>query len=798
MKVGRRALWKQTLWPVLVLLLGLLMLPAQAAEVDEVTGKRWILPVTNYTSLGCEYGCECKPYHVDGHPGYDLRGSKGTPVVAARSGIVEKYWNKCTQSHINKGTDCSSKGGNYVKIRHQGTEANCYTVYYHMTAAVVKKGDYVEQGDIIGFVGSCGNASGNHVCFEYHNGKDQRTEFVNTIVDQQTAVNYAATYKPSLRVTTKDAKIYDRVKKSLRSEVGVIPEGEEILCTIIQEGYGFVEYGGMKGWVYIPGNTEFLKSAVQLDYYKNEGTGRMSNTTHLCGEEIKLPKNQFTRSGYIFKGWLVFKPYSKEWLYTDGSSYKWWKKDAQDTGWVRAQFADGDTLPGTIDMKTNAQAVVQLWATWSKADAAQYTVRYDPNGGEGVMADSAGTAGVVERISPCAFTKEGSSFVGWTASRQSDGKMLYRTETGSSKWMTAEEGENLTLYQYADGGITTSPTSVNGDVITLHAQWAAAALTLNPENGEAPWYLDVQAGSPLGALPIPRRSGYYFLGWFTEKTGGEQVISLDRQGDWDSLYAQWLPHEARPILDRYVSRPYTGNQYAQALSHLLVASGQQPDETYTAARCYAQLEEAGMVASGGGVQNNEFAASGFLERFAPELTWEERVTAASYEEYVARLAELQAQGYYFLVKLQRSETQSQWCYLYEADGESLLVVCDGMLADAAEICQEITSTNAFLYHGSDFYSERPSMKGVYTAEGSQVQIALDCGMAGLQAGDYDLYAAFYLENGRMAECRQGRVTLDAYLRGSFSLPAVGAFDSCRVFLVDQGMPLCQAIEVQPG
>ena len=62
-------------------------------------------------------------------------------------------------------------GGNCIKIKHNSTYE---TVYAHMSkfARGIKKGKIVKQGDIIGYVGSTGLATGPHVCFRFwRNGR---------------------------------------------------------------------------------------------------------------------------------------------------------------------------------------------------------------------------------------------------------------------------------------------------------------------------------------------------------------------------------------------------------------------------------------------------------------------------------------------------------------------------------------------------------------------------------------------------------------------------------------------------
>lgn len=95
-------------------------------------------------------------YKVRPHKGTDFAAAIGTPIIATASGTV---------------TESTRRGGNgkYVKIKHNGTYS---TQYLHMKAQNVKKGDYVKQGDVIGWVGMTGNTGGPHVCYRFwKNGK---------------------------------------------------------------------------------------------------------------------------------------------------------------------------------------------------------------------------------------------------------------------------------------------------------------------------------------------------------------------------------------------------------------------------------------------------------------------------------------------------------------------------------------------------------------------------------------------------------------------------------------------------
>jgi murein DD-endopeptidase MepM/ murein hydrolase activator NlpD len=85
------------------------------------------------------------------HLGTDYAAPSGTPIVAVGDGVV-------TQSAYTQGN------GKYVKIRHNNTYE---TQYLHMSRRAVSVGERVRQGQVIGYVGSTGLATGPHVCFRF-------------------------------------------------------------------------------------------------------------------------------------------------------------------------------------------------------------------------------------------------------------------------------------------------------------------------------------------------------------------------------------------------------------------------------------------------------------------------------------------------------------------------------------------------------------------------------------------------------------------------------------------------------
>ena len=85
------------------------------------------------------------------HKGTDFAAAIGTPILATANGTVI--------ASARRGGN-----GNYVKIKHNSTYS---TQYLHMRKRLVKKGDYVKQGDVIGTIGMTGNTSGPHVCYRF-------------------------------------------------------------------------------------------------------------------------------------------------------------------------------------------------------------------------------------------------------------------------------------------------------------------------------------------------------------------------------------------------------------------------------------------------------------------------------------------------------------------------------------------------------------------------------------------------------------------------------------------------------
>lgn len=103
-------------------------------------------------SLSSSYGMRVHPItgRVARHNGIDIPAPRGTPIYATADGVVGR-------AQVLGGY------GNYVEINHgNGIE----TRYGHMSRYSVRSGQQVKKGEVIGYVGSTGRSTGNHLHYE--------------------------------------------------------------------------------------------------------------------------------------------------------------------------------------------------------------------------------------------------------------------------------------------------------------------------------------------------------------------------------------------------------------------------------------------------------------------------------------------------------------------------------------------------------------------------------------------------------------------------------------------------------
>lgn len=122
----------------------------------------FLWPVPGYYRVSSEYGYRWGTLHK----GIDISSSgiKGAEITAANSGEVIFVYNSCTHNYgKSKSCGCGGGYGNYCIVDHGGGYT---TLYGHATEIIVKVGDKVTTGDVLGYVGSTGYSTGWHLHFE--------------------------------------------------------------------------------------------------------------------------------------------------------------------------------------------------------------------------------------------------------------------------------------------------------------------------------------------------------------------------------------------------------------------------------------------------------------------------------------------------------------------------------------------------------------------------------------------------------------------------------------------------------
>lgn len=128
-------------------------LPLQETESVDSKQKQWISSYSSITyplksiKITSPYGYRRDPFtgKLSWHNGLDLR-AKNEPAYAMMDGIVEKV-----------GYD--NRSGNYVTLRH----GNYRVSYCHLSSIIVRKGEYVYPGIIVGVTGNTGRSTGSHL-----------------------------------------------------------------------------------------------------------------------------------------------------------------------------------------------------------------------------------------------------------------------------------------------------------------------------------------------------------------------------------------------------------------------------------------------------------------------------------------------------------------------------------------------------------------------------------------------------------------------------------------------------------
>lgn len=135
--------------------------------INSNTGLQW--PVSGFFGISAGYKSN-DAVHRGNHNGIDIAGGgiAGQPIRAIADGYVTLVNNGCSHNYSKYGNCCGNGYGNYATINHgtlniNGSSANYVAYYAHAQKIIVSNGQYVKQGDIIGYVGTTGWSTGYHL-----------------------------------------------------------------------------------------------------------------------------------------------------------------------------------------------------------------------------------------------------------------------------------------------------------------------------------------------------------------------------------------------------------------------------------------------------------------------------------------------------------------------------------------------------------------------------------------------------------------------------------------------------------
>ena len=246
--------------------------------------------------------------------------------------------------------------------------------------------------------------------------------------------------------------------------------------------YGWKTADGAEASAIMPAEDTDLYVSLTREYTvyfdPNGGQGAMDPMNAVYGNEFKLNANTFTYEGYRFIGWNT-KADGTGVSYDDAATVKNLTEEGSVTlyaQWVKLNqfvatfvadgeivakvvFEEGDTALKYVPRVPNKTGYYGKWEKYTLANrdivieaiytAKTYTVRYDANGGEGVMAIDIFAYDLNEYLAANAYTREGYVFAGWN---------------------TEKDGSGFT---YADKALVRNLTDLNG--IVLYAQWTKLA-----------------------------------------------------------------------------------------------------------------------------------------------------------------------------------------------------------------------------------------------------------------------------------------------------------------------------------
>ena len=258
-----------------------------------------------------------------------------------------------------------------------------------------------------------------------------------------------------------------------------------------------------------------ISYSINFDIGDGSWTSSSPTNNTQYDKAINVPAPQ-PPTGYTFAGWTSGTNFNSS-TAQSGTS------ETSTTSW------SGSLTKNTYfkNLTTNNGTTVTLVANYTPNS---YYIRFNGNGNTGgSMSDQLMTYDKSANLTDNGFTKTGYDFVGWATS--ASGNKVYNDKANV---------KNL--------------ASAQGDIYNLYAVWSPAkyTVTFDPNEGSvSPTTKSVTYDSTYGDLPIPTRAGWIFIGWYTTKDGGTQVLSNTKvqTAKAHSLFAHWQDTWASHVVD---------------------------------------------------------------------------------------------------------------------------------------------------------------------------------------------------------------------------------------------------------
>lgn len=192
--------------------------------------------------------------------------------------------------------------------------------------------------------------------------------------------------------------------------------------------------------------------------------------------------------------------------------------------------AEGNILAGVIEFEEDTM----IYAKWKYENV---TFKFNANGGTGTMSNFTTKYSNNENLPANTFTKTGYNFVGWKRKDPAYGQEETKVYVDKSKVLDVSpdgEGGTIELIAQWDGKESTVTYDATGGTVTPSTHIVKYDYKYGQnENGVA------------RELPVPERTGYDFVGWFTASSGGTQITknSTVNKTSNHTLYAQWTPRK---------------------------------------------------------------------------------------------------------------------------------------------------------------------------------------------------------------------------------------------------------------